>query len=57
MEHIIFDAWEDSHDAVGEFCDPSKGFDGVHHNNLVIKLRRFNTAGPHRTRVHDHQGL
>lgn len=37
----IFDAWEDSHDAIGVFCDLSKAFDCVDHKTLLLKLNHY----------------
>lgn len=46
IQHI-YDAWEDSMDALGIFCDLSKAFDCVQHETLIRKLRHYgirNTA-------------
>lgn len=37
----IYSAWEDSHDAIGVFCDLSKAFDCVCHKTLVRKLSHY----------------
>ena len=37
----IFEAWEDSQDALGIFCDLSKAFDCVHHDILIRKLHHY----------------
>ena len=34
----IFNAWEDTKDAIGIFCDLSKAFDCVNHETLLLKL-------------------
>lgn len=43
----IVNAWEESRDALGVFCDLSKAFDCVHHDTLTRKLSHYgikNTA-------------
>ena len=40
LKHI-FDAWENSQNAIGVFCDLSKAFDCVHHATLLRKLRHY----------------
>ncbi|CAH2104083.1 unnamed protein product [Euphydryas editha] len=43
----IVDAWEESRDALGVFCDLSKAFDCVQHETLIRKLSHYgikNTA-------------
>lgn len=37
----IFNAWENSMDAIGVFCDLSKAFDCVEHNTLLSKLSHY----------------
>ncbi|CAK1600201.1 unnamed protein product [Parnassius mnemosyne] len=37
----IFNAWENSQDALGIFCDLSKAFDCVHHETLIRKLQHY----------------
>lgn len=37
----IYDAWENSQDAVGIFCDLSKAFDCVEHDTLLHKLKHY----------------
>lgn len=37
----IFDAWEEAQDAIGVFCDLSKAFDCVDHENLIRKLKHY----------------
>ncbi|CAK1578767.1 unnamed protein product [Parnassius mnemosyne] len=37
----IFNAWENSQDALGIFCDLSKAFDCVHHDTLIRKLQHY----------------
>ncbi|GBP28824.1 hypothetical protein EVAR_24499_1 [Eumeta japonica] len=41
----IFDAWEDSRDAIGVFCDLSKAFDYVHYDTLIRKLLHYGLMG------------
>ncbi|GBP80308.1 hypothetical protein EVAR_37986_1 [Eumeta japonica] len=41
----IFDAWEDSRDAIGVFCDLSKAFDYVHYDTLIRKLHQYGITG------------
>ncbi|CAH2232471.1 jg19404 [Pararge aegeria aegeria] len=43
--HNIFEAWEESHDALGVFCDLSKAFDCVVHETLVRKLHHYGIQG------------
>lgn len=38
---LIFDAWENAHNAIGIFCDLSKAFDCVDHATLLIKLEHY----------------
>ena len=38
---LIFNAWENSQNAFGVFCDLSKAFDCVHHDTLLRKLRHY----------------
>lgn len=40
LKHI-FDAWEKAQDAIGIFCDLSKAFDCVDHENLKRKLSHY----------------
>ncbi|CAF4894442.1 unnamed protein product [Pieris macdunnoughi] len=47
LYRYIVKAWEESHDALGVFCDLSKTFDCVQHETLIGKLRHYgikNTA-------------
>ncbi|CAK1581999.1 unnamed protein product [Parnassius mnemosyne] len=37
----IFNAWENSQDALGIFCDLSKAFYCVHHETLIRKLQHY----------------
>ncbi|KAI8423332.1 hypothetical protein MSG28_014346 [Choristoneura fumiferana] len=37
----IYDAWENSQDAIGIFCDLSKAFDCVEHETLIRKLQHY----------------
>lgn len=43
--HHIFGAWENSHDAIGIFCDLSKAFDCVCHDTLLLKLSHYGIRG------------
>lgn len=40
LKHI-FNAWENSQNAIGVFCDLSKAFDCVRHDTLLRKLRHY----------------
>lgn len=44
IKHIL-EAWEDSHDAIGVFCDLSKAFDCVDHKTLLRKLKYYGIVG------------
>ena len=44
VQHI-FQAWEESHDAIGIFCDLSKAFDCVKHDILIEKLAHYGITG------------
>lgn len=37
----VFNAWEESKDAIGVFCDLSKAFDCVDHETLLLKLEHY----------------
>ncbi|GBP82247.1 hypothetical protein EVAR_54992_1 [Eumeta japonica] len=41
----IFEAWEDTRDAMKVFCDLSKAFDGVNHEALIRKLHHCGVTG------------
>ncbi|GBP16367.1 hypothetical protein EVAR_9956_1 [Eumeta japonica] len=41
----IFDAWEDSRDAIDVICDLSKAFDYIHHDTLIGKLHHHDVTG------------
>ncbi|GBP00810.1 hypothetical protein EVAR_67855_1 [Eumeta japonica] len=41
----IFEAWEDSRNAIGVFCDLSKAFDCVNHETLIRKLHHYGVTG------------
>ncbi|CAH2245090.1 jg15928 [Pararge aegeria aegeria] len=41
----IFEAWEESRDALGVFCDLYKAFDCVQHETLVRKLHHYGIQG------------
>lgn len=40
LKHI-FEAWEKAQDAIGVFCDLSKAFDCVDHDNLIRKMKHY----------------
>lgn len=42
---IVFQAWEESQDAIGVFCDLSKAFDCVSHEILIAKLQHYGITG------------
>lgn len=41
LTEFIIEAWEESHDVIGVFCDLSKAFDCVCHRTLVGKLEHY----------------
>ncbi|GBP89841.1 hypothetical protein EVAR_67161_1 [Eumeta japonica] len=41
----IFDAWEDSLDAIDVFCDLSKAFDCFHLGTVIRKLNHYGVTG------------
>ncbi|GBP63599.1 hypothetical protein EVAR_97616_1 [Eumeta japonica] len=47
VEHIqqIFDAWEDSRNGFGVFCDLCKALDCIHRDTLIRKLHHYGATG------------